>query len=111
MTALIHSSTWKVAARVVNGKWTAFTIHIHSLRFSNQWPLKGLYNTRTHSPTAGGVNHARRQPARQEWLGVRCQGAQGHLDSQLGGAGDRTSNLPVTSQPSLPPEPQAAHVL
>ena len=30
--------------------------------------------------------------------------AQGRLDTQLGGAGDRTSNLPVTSQPALPPE-------
>ena len=31
---------------------------------------------------------------------VRCL-AQGHLDNQLGGAGDRTSNLPVTSQTAL----------
>ena len=30
--------------------------------------------------------------------------AQGHHDTQLGGAGDRTSNLAVTSQPALPPE-------
>ena len=30
--------------------------------------------------------------------------SQGHLDT--GGAGDRTSNLPVTSQPALPPELQ-----
>ena len=30
--------------------------------------------------------------------------AQGHLDTQLGGAGDRTSDLPVTRQPALPPE-------
>ena len=33
--------------------------------------------------------------------------AQGHLDAQLEGAGDRTSNLPVTSQPALAPEPYA----
>ena len=33
--------------------------------------------------------------------------AQAHLDTQLGGAGDRTSNLPVTSQPTLPPEATA----
>ena len=38
---------------------------------------------------------------------VRCL-AQGHLDSQLGAAGDRTNNLPVTGQPTLPPEPHAA---
>ena len=31
--------------------------------------------------------------------------AQGHLHTQLGGAGDRTSNLPVTSQPAPPREP------
>lgn len=30
--------------------------------------------------------------------------AQGHLDAPLGAAGDRTSNLPVTNQPPLPPE-------
>ena len=37
----------------------------------------------------------------------RCL-TQGHLDTKLGGAGDQTSNLPVTSQPALPPEPHAA---
>ena len=36
----------------------------------------------------------------QVW--VRCL-AQGHLDTQLGGARDRTSNLAVASQPALPP--------
>jgi hypothetical protein len=34
--------------------------------------------------------------------------AQGHLDIRQGGAGDRTSNLTVTSQPALPPEPHTA---
>ena len=38
------------------------------------------------------------QQAHQEQLGL---GAQGHLENQLGGAGDRTINLPVTSQPTL----------
>ena len=33
--------------------------------------------------------------------------AQAHLDTQLGGAGDQTSNLPVTSQPTLTPEATA----
>ena len=46
-----------------------------------------------------GVNHLRRQPACQEQLGLSVL-----LTSTLGGAGDRTSNLPVTSQPALPPE-------
>ena len=35
--------------------------------------------------------------------GVRCL-AQGHLNAQLGGAGDRTSNLAFTRQNALPPE-------
>ena len=30
------------------------------------------------------------------------------LNPQLGGAGDRTNNLTVTSRPALPPEPHAA---
>ena len=30
--------------------------------------------------------------------------AQEHLDTKLGEAGDQTSNPPVTSQPTLPPE-------
>ena len=34
---------------------------------------------------------------------MRCL-AQGHLDTQLGGSGDRTSSLVVTSQPDLSPE-------
>ena len=33
--------------------------------------------------------------------------AQGHLHTPLGGAEDRTSSLPVTSPPALPPEPHA----
>ena len=48
---------------------------------------KALYSVDWH--TDGGVNHAGRQ--------------QGHYDTPLGGAGDR-SNLAVTSQPALPPE-------
>ena len=34
---------------------------------------------------------------------MRRRLAQGHHDTQLGGAGDPTSNLAVTSQPALPP--------
>ena len=36
--------------------------------------------------------------------GVRCL-TQGHLDTQLGGAGDRTCDLPVASRATLPPQP------
>ena len=39
---------------------------------------------------------------------MRCL-AQGHCDPQVGGAGDRTSNLQVISETALPPEPHAAH--
>ena len=34
--------------------------------------------------------------------------AQRHHDTPLGGAGDRTSDLPSTSRPALRPEPQSA---
>ena len=76
--------------------------------FSNQWPFKALYNIASHiHPFMHTFTHRRRgrQPCKTSGaLRVRCL-AQGHVDIQLGGAGDRTSNLPVTSQPALPPEP------
>ena len=76
---------------------------------------KALYSIACHSPihahTDCRVNHARRQPARLEQLGLgRCL-PQGHCNTQLGGAGDRTSNLAVTSQPTLPPELIQLYVL
>ena len=37
---------------------------------------------------------------------MRCL-ALGYLNTQLGGAGERTSNPPVTSRPALPPDPHA----
>ena len=50
----------------------------------------------------------RSQPRRAtaSWSGaIRVRRlAQGHHETRLGGAGDRTSNLVVTSQPALPPE-------
>ena len=61
------------------------------------------YRSFTHSYTDGRVTHARRLPALQEQLGLRCPG-QGHLTTQLGGAGDRTRDLPVSSPPTLPAE-------
>ena len=56
-----------------------------------------------HSHADGGVNHAGRQPARRE------ASRSGTPLYSTRGARDRTSNLPVTSQPALPPEPHAAH--
>ena len=88
-----------------NGKWTAFiwcftcqwqlkvcyNIHPFIITFTHRWrrprkavPLHGLTLTLS-VPSLGAVS-------------VRCL-AQGHLDTQLGGAGDRTSNLLVPSQP------------
>ena len=79
--------------------FSAFLTIDHPIRFTL---LPHIHHSRTHSHTDGGVSHARRQPARRELtVRVRCL-AQGHLDTQLGGAGDRTNNLQVTSQPALP---------
>ena len=84
-------------------------------RFSNQWSLNVLYNIAQHSPIHAHIHTpTARQPCK---VTVSSSGAvrvrrlaQGQLDIQLGGAGDRTSNLPVTSQPALPPDPYATHV-
>ena len=79
---------------ILIGRWTAST-----QRFSNQWPLKALNNTASHSPVHPHIHpfiltftHWRRsQPRRAtaSWSGaVRVRRlAQGHLDTQLGGAG------------------------
>ena len=51
---------------LIQVKWTAFKLQ----------PVKALFNIAKHSPihalinTDDGVNHARRQPARQEQLGL-----------------------------------------
>ena len=64
------------------GKRTAFI-----QCFTNQWPLKALHNivedSPIHTPTAESATQG---------------GSQGHLVIQLGGAGDRTSNLQVASR-------------
>ena len=70
---------------------STFTLR-HLAEASIQSDLQRL----TH--TDDGVNHARRQPAGQEQLGL---GVLLRDTSTLGGAGDRTSILPVTSQPEV----------
>ena len=91
----------------VNGYWTAFTP-----RFSNQLPLKAHspihahihahIHSHNHTPTATVESTPQcDSPVRVRRL------AQGHLDTQLGGAGNWTSNLQVTSRPAVPPEPDA----
>ena len=52
------------------------------------------------------VSHARRQLARWEQLGLGVLLRDTSRDtSTLGVAGNRTSNLPITRQPALPPVP------
>ena len=68
--------------------------------------------TFTHSCTQShtddkSTTHGDGQLVREQ-SGFRCL-VLGHLDIlTLGGAGDRTGNLPVTSRPALPPQPHAA---
>ena len=55
-------------------------LHLYSSLFmGNQSPLQ-------YCLTITRVSHARSQPARREQLGLGF--AHGHLDTQLGGAGD-----------------------
>ena len=100
MTILSRSLFIKIMKKC---KWAAFI-----QCFFNQWPLKVLHSiashlpihAHTHTPTAVSATQKATQPARRELLvyGVSLR------DTEPGRAGDRTSNLPVTSQPTLPPE-------
>ena len=96
----------QLPARMVNGLhlYSAFLTSGHSKRFTvspHIHLLLHIYTNRRrsqpHKATASSLGAAR----------VRHL-AQAHLNTQLGGAGDQTSNLPVTSQPALPPETNAA---
>ena len=72
----------------------------------------------THSYTDGRGCHARCQPARNismfthsnthshthRWLDGSCPRTLRHTDQ--GEPGDWTTNLPISGQPALPPEPQ-----
>ena len=93
---------------MVNGRhlYSTFQTSGHSKRFTI---LLTFTHSCTHSHTDGGVSHARRQSARREQLGcgVSLRDTDTRLDTRLWGAKDRTSNLTVTSQPTLPPEPHA----
>ena len=71
-----------------------------------------------HSPIHGFTKRRRCQPCKATArspgaVRVRCL-AQGHLDTQLGGAGIELATFQVdlvTSQPTLPPEPHAGPFL
>ena len=89
-----------VALRTItfNNKSTFLTSG-HSICFTIFPQIHSFMHTFTHD---GGVNQVRWQPASREqsgW-GVLLRDTSTLL---LGGAGDETSNLPVTSQPGLPP--------
>ena len=77
---------------------------VNGLRFSNQWPLKALYNAVSHSliHAHSFIHTSSSSGAVRVW-----HLSHGRLDIQLGGTRDRTSNFPVTSLPALPPVPQA----
>ena len=87
---------------IVAGSVETQLLHLHLGDFGVFSLLsKATYNhSCTHSHNDGGVYHTGRQPGA---VRVRRRLAQGHLHTR-GGARDRTSNLPVTSQPGLPPE-------
>ena len=73
-------------------------------RFSNQLPLKALYNIASLSPIIQTFPHRRwSQPCRATASSsgaVRVRRlARGHLDTHLGGAGDRTSTLRLPADP------------
>ena len=73
----------------------AFSRCFYPTRFTTLHPH---IHTQTVESTMLGTTPARSSGA------FRVKGlAQGHLDT-LGGAGVWTGNLPVTSQPALPPE-------
>ena len=83
--------------RLINGKLNACS---HSKGFtilSNIHPFMHTFITSWQS-----------QPCKASGAVSGRRLAQEHLNTQLGGAGDQTSNLPVTSQPALPHDPHAA---
>ena len=87
-------------------------IRMHSV--ATKWSLPAILHSghlalsskathiHAHSLTIGKVKHARRQSARQEQLGLGV--FLRDIMTLIGGAGDRTSNLSVTSPTALPCE-------
>ena len=87
---------------MVNGLYlfSAVLTSSHSKRFTIRHNIHPFMHTFTHRRRC----HPRRAIASSSGAVRARRLAQGHLETQLGGDGDRTSNLPVTSQPTLPPE-------
>ena len=90
---------------VVFSKWTTF---LTSGQSALQYCLTFTHSC-THSHTDGGVNNARWQAACLDQLGLGV--LLRDTSTRLGGAGDRTSNLPVTTKHAIPPEPHVAPIL
>ena len=67
--------------------------------------LQQLIHTQSHTDGGVGATQGASQLVRSWLASCSRRLAQRHLDTRLGGDGDPTSNLPVTSQhPALPPE-------
>ena len=101
-TAVSRSSGLRSPCRWWAGRRRCCSPPGSGCRRRERWRIRlRLYST--HSHTNGGVNHASRQPARRDHfgLGALLRGTSTH---------DRTSNLAVTRQPTLPPEVLPPHV-
>ena len=92
------------------GKWPCIFIALfQSTDCSKHFTIHATFtHSHTHSYTDDGVCHARRQLLITSNLGLNFFHylAQWHFDIQSGGAGIRTSDLPITRWPALPTEPQ-----
>ena len=91
---------------MVNGRhlYSTFLASGHSKPFTIMPNIHLFMHTFTHRRRSQPCKHVRVNHARVRRL------AQGHLDIlafRLGGAGDWTGNLVVTSKPAQPPEPHA----
>ena len=93
---IAHAShiTFRALSRCCYPKW---------LTISETQGYCGIQSSITHTHICihinDGVNHARRQPAHREQLGLgRCL-AQGHLANQLAGGRNQTGNLPLLINP------------
>uniref|UniRef100_A0A8C5C985 N-ethylmaleimide-sensitive factor attachment protein, beta b n=1 Tax=Gadus morhua TaxID=8049 RepID=A0A8C5C985_GADMO len=95
--SLCHFIVDELNAKVRAFGTPAIRITFRAFILLKLWSTATCNHSCTHSHTDGGVNHARRQPARQE----RSWGDISLWDTstrKLGGAGDRTSNLSVTTR-------------
>ena len=108
LDCVFHGSVSSLDHNMINGEWTAFTKRI-PIPVATQNVLQyclTFTQSCTHSYTDGGVNHTG-QHFRSRQGEASCSRTPQRSEEEPGGARDRTSNLPVTGQPALPPEPHA----